>query len=394
MPKCLEGVRVLELARVHAGPFGGMLLSDMGAEVIKIESPEGDQSRSNQPLVNGVSLFFTAYNRGKKGITLNLRTQRGKEIFRDLVKQADVVTENYRPGTLAKIGIDFPALREINPGIILASLTGYGQDGPYARRPGFDMVVQAIGGMMDLTGFPGNPPVKVGVAIGDYIGGFYLATGVLGALRRRDATGDGEHIDVSLLDGMVSMLEYFVPIYLHTGEVISHVGNTRVGSVPCDTYRAKDGYVQISGQRGIIFDRFMNAIGRADVLADPRFKERNTRHLHREELDAIINEWVGVRTREEVVRELSAAEVACGPVLNLAEVVEDPQVQHRNMFIQVDHPQAGKVWAPGVALKMKRAESFTPGPPPMLGEHNEEIYGQLLGVSAEELAELRAQKVV
>ncbi|MCL4369602.1 MAG: CoA transferase [Chloroflexi bacterium] len=387
-------MRVLELARVHAGPFGGMLMSDLGAEVIKVEGLHGDDTRNINPQINGESVYFTSYNRGKESITLNLRTERGKQLFRELVKKVDVITENYRPGTLAKIGIDYPALRKINPRIIVASLTGYGQDGPYAPRPGFDMVVQAVGGMMDLTGFPGNPPVKVGVAIGDYIGGFYLAVGVLGALRRRDTTGDGEHIDVSLLDGMVSMLEYFVPIYLHTGKVLSHVGNTRVDSVPCDTYKAKDGYVQISGQRGVIFDRFMKAIGHPEVLVDPRFSDRKTRHLHREELDAIINEWVGSRTRAEVVETLSESEVACGPVQNIAEMVEDPQVKHREMFIQVDHSKAGKLWAPGVTLKMERAAKTKPGPPPMLGEHNEKIYGGLLGLSADEIAELKAQKVI
>lgn len=395
MPKALSGIRVLGVTRMLAGPYVEMLLADMGAEVLHIELPRvGDDSRYFAPLINGEGSCFLASNRNKKSITLDLRKPEGQDVFRDLVKISDIVIENNRPGTMDKWNIGYSQLKEINPGIIMTSVSGFGQNGPYAIRPGLDIIAQAVGGLMSLTGEQGGPPMRTGNALGDFLGGLYAVYGTLTALYYREKTGLGQYIDAALLDSVVAVLENVIPIYTALGKITTRIGSRIPGIAPYNCYRAKDGYVVIGVSSNAIWHRFVTVLGRPELADDPKFASAPLRVANVEEVDAITQAWVAQKSVEEVVLELNEAGVPCGPVNSVDKLVEDPQIIAREMAVEIEHPTAGRFKVSGVTPKL----SLTPGtietPPPMLGQHNQEVYRGLLQYSEEKIRTLTERGVI
>ncbi len=390
----LDGILVIDMTRIIAGPFCGLLLADLGAEVIKVEEPKGDATRHRGPFKDGLSLHFTTHNRNKKSITLNMRSARAKEIFAELVKVGDVVLENFRPGVMAAMGFDFERLRAIKPDIILTSISGFGQTGPYSQRAAHDSIVLAQAGIQDLNGYPDMPPVRVGVNYGDYSAGLYAAFGTMTALYHRELTGEGQWVDASLLDSSVSFLGTFFSEYIAVGTLPTRVGNANVHSAPNNTYEVKDGYVSVAAGLDSQWPSMAKAIGRPELAEDPRYKAARTRAQNRPEVDALVQDWLRDKTMAEAVRNLEAAGIACGPVNTLAQMVEDPQVKARELILEVEHPTVGKIPVPGQALKMSALPKPEPKYPPLLGEHNEDVFCGLLGHRTEELAQWKQEGVI
>ncbi len=375
----LDGVRVLELARYQAGPRGGMILSDLGAEVIKIERIGGEETRKNAPVVRGQSIYFTVYNRGKKSICLDLRNPAGKAIFSDLVKQSDVVLENFRPGTMAAMGFDYEALKAINRGIILTSVSGFGQYGPYTDRPAFDPLGQAMSGLMDLTGKPVGQPLGVASSVVDRYTALHATIGTLAALRHRDRTGEGQMVDVCLLDSALTMVEIPVSYYLMTGEEGGEGGRP--------PYRAKDGYVVISATAREMASRLMTVVSGADADTSPISSATSGAQR------AALERWCETRTKHEIVTALLELGVPVAPVRSIPEVVKDPHVWEREMLVKMDDPVAGEVYVPGVTVKLSQTPGRV-GPVPTPGQHTDEVLGGLLGFNAERLRSLREMQVI
>jgi crotonobetainyl-CoA:carnitine CoA-transferase CaiB-like acyl-CoA transferase len=393
----LSGVRVLDLTRFLAGPFCTTILADLGAEVVKVEAPKGgDEGRYGYPPVDGVPVFFLALNRGKKGITLDLRQDEGRAILRRLLPHFDVLVENFAGGTLARWGLAPADLCREHEGLIVASLSGFGQTGPWSDRPSYDIITQAASGFMSLTGFPGNPPTRGGGSLGDYVEGLFGAIGVLAALCSRARTGRGQAIDVSSQDAMFSLLDGWPGIFAAAGRLPKQVGNRHLGTAPYDCYRATDGWVVIAVASNKLFRTLAAAIGRPELGDDPRFRGVTGRVARSDEINGIVSAWVAERTVDEVVRALGpdGAGVPCSPVFTVDQLLVHPQLLAREMIQRLPHPTLGEVVAPGVVVKM----SDTPGAArrvgPELGEHSAEVYRELLGVSDEELAALRARQVI
>jgi crotonobetainyl-CoA:carnitine CoA-transferase CaiB-like acyl-CoA transferase len=379
MSLALSGVRVLELARYQAGPRGGMILSDLGAEVIKIERLGGEETRKNPPVVRGQSIYFTVYNRGKKSICLDMRTDEGKQIFADLVKTADIVLENFRPGTMAAMGFDYPQLKAINPGIILISVSGFGQYGPYTERPAFDPLGQAMSGLMHLTGQPVGQPLGVASSVVDRYTALHATIGALAALRHRDHTGEGQMIDVCLLDSALTMVEIPAAYYLATGEEGGEGGRP--------PYKSKDGHVVISATGRDMAARLMTLV--AGPNADTSPINSSTAGDRRR----MLEDWCATRTNDDICTQLMALGVPVAPVKTIPQVVEDPHVWAREMLVKMPDPVAGEIHVPGVTIKM----SATPGrvgPVPTPGQHTDEVLGALLDFDAAKLAALRQAKVI
>ena len=379
MTQSLDGVRVLELARYQAGPRAGMILSDLGAEVIKIERLGGEETRQNPPVVRGQSIYFTVYNRGKKSICLDLRSAEGKAVFADLVRTADVVLENFRPGTMAAMGFDYPALKAIKPGIILASVSGFGQYGPYTERPAFDPLGQAMSGLMDLTGKPVGQPLGVASSVVDRYTALHATIGILAALRHRDRTGEGQMIDVCLMDSALTMVEIPASYYLSTGEEGGEAGRP--------PYRAKDGYVVISAVGREMASRLMTLVSGSGAGAGPI--AAGTPDARRAALEA----WCATRPVDEIVSALLELGVPVAPVRSIPEVVKDPHVWEREMLVKVEDAVAGEVYAPGVTIKLSQTPGRI-GPVPRPGQHTDEVLGGLLGMDATRISSLRNDKVV
>jgi CoA:oxalate CoA-transferase len=372
MSLSLEGVRVIELARYQAGPRGGMIMSDLGAEVIKVERIGGEETRNNAPVVRGQSIYFTVYNRGKKSVCLDMRSAEGKAVFTDLVKKSDVVLENFRPGTMAKMGFDYEALKAINSGIILTSVSGFGQYGPYTERPAFDPLGQAMSGLMDLTGKPVGQPLGVASSVVDRYTALHATIGTLAALRHRDRTGEGQMVDVCLLDSALTMVEIPASYYLSTGEEGGEAGRP--------PYRAKDGYVVISATGREMAARLMMLV-LGTIPADAETRR------------AALDDWCASRNVDDIVTKLLDIGVPVAPVRTIPEVVKDPHIWAREMLVKIADPVAGEVFVPGVTVKM----SHTPGrigPVPTPGQHTDEVLGGLLGYDAERLRSLRDAHVI
>jgi len=375
MERSLDGVRVLELARFQAGPRGGMMLSDLGAEVIKVERLGGEETRRKAPVMRGQSVYFAVYNRGKKSICLDMRTEQGKDIFARLVEKSDIVLENFRPGTMAAMGFDYERLRAINKGIILVSVSGFGQYGPYRDRPAFDPLGQAMSGLMTLTGQPVGQPVGTAFSLVDRTTALHATIGALAALRHRDRTGEGQVVDCCLLDSALTMVEIPTSYYLGTGEQGGEAGRP--------PYRAKDGWVVISPTGRHMAAKLMELVGAgADADAGPGAERRR-----------LLESWCAERTMEEISTALLAADIPVAPVRTIPEVAEDPHVWEREMLVKVDDAVAGEMYVPGVAVKM----SATPGevgPVPTAGQHTDEVLSRLLGYDAAALAALRQARVI
>lgn len=382
MSLSLDGVRVLELARFQAGPRGGMILSDLGAEVIKIERLGGEETRKHPPMVRGQSVYFSVYNRGKRSICLDLRHARGKAIFAALVKTADIVLENFRPGTMQAMGFDYEALRALNPGIILVSVSGFGQYGPYTERPAFDPLGQAMSGLMTLTGQPVGRPLGTASSVVDRYTALHATIGALAALRHRDRTGEGQLVDVCLLDSALTMVEIPTSYYLATGEEGGEGGRP--------PYRAKDGWVVISAAGRDMAGRLMQLVSGQAGGADA---EPLTGGQGGDARRAAVEAWCAERSVEAICSALMDAGVPVAPVRTIPEVARDPHVWEREMLVKMEDPVAGEMYLPGVTVKMSRTPGRI-GPVPTPGQHTDEVLGRLLGYDAQTLAGLRQAKVI
>jgi crotonobetainyl-CoA:carnitine CoA-transferase CaiB-like acyl-CoA transferase len=394
MALALDGMRVLEITQVMSGPFCGLLLADLGADVIKVEKPEGDDSRRMAPpTINGESVAFMAINRNKRGLGLNLKTEEGREVFKTLAAGAEVLIENFRPGTMEGLGLGYDDLSALNPALIYCSISGFGQTGPYRGRGGFDLVAQAMSGLMSITGHPDQPPVKVGVPIADLNAGIYACYAILAAYIHRLKTGEGQRIDTSLLEAGLAYTFWESAIYFATGENPPPMGSAHRLSAPYQALRAADGYLTVGAANQRNWEQLCAVLGRPDLLTDPRFATNADRTGHQRELAEILGAVFATRPVAEWLAELERAGVPAGPVYNLEQVYRDPQVQAREMVVNVEHLTAGMTRAIGIPVKF----SATPGrirrPAPTLGEHTDEILREL-GLSPEAILALRERQVV
>jgi crotonobetainyl-CoA:carnitine CoA-transferase CaiB-like acyl-CoA transferase len=396
MGKPLDGILVIDLSRVLAGPYCTMELADMGATVIKIEIPgSGDDTRAyGPPFLNGESTYFMSVNRNKKSLTLNLKHPSGKEILRQLLQKGDVLVENFRPGTLVGLGFGYDAVHAFNPKLIYCSISGFGQTGPYAQRPGYDLIAQAEGGVMSLTGEPDGAPLKVGLSFADITAGMNAFSGILLALLARQQTGEGQRVDVSLLDCQVALLTYQAGIYFATGNNPERLGNKHPSITPYETFEASDGHIIIAcGNQGF-WEKFCKLAGLEHLLADDRFTTMKKRVENRAELTPLVAAAVKTRTRRAWYDLLDREGIPCGLIKNVAEVCTDPQVIARDMVVQLNHPTAGTIRVNGVPIKLSATPGEVQEPPPLLGEHTETILAEILGYTADQIAELRQLKAV
>jgi crotonobetainyl-CoA:carnitine CoA-transferase CaiB-like acyl-CoA transferase len=378
MSACLDGIRVVELARFQAGPRAGMLLSDLGAEVIKIEPPGGEETRRMPPLVRGQSVYFTVYNRGKKSMCVDLRSAWGKAILTDLVRKADIVLENFRPGVIAEMGFGYDRLRELNRAIILVSVSGFGQEGPYRDRPAFDSLGQAMSGLMALTGKPVGQPVGTAASVVDRVTALHATIGALAALRHRDRTGEGQVVDVCLLDAALTMVEIPAIHYLATREEGGEAGRP--------PFRAMDGWVVISAAARDMAGRLMKVVGGAAADADetPMAGSTGAGDGRRE----LVEAWCAARTVAEICAILGEFGVPAAPVRSIPEVAQDPHLWQREMLVRMDDPAAGQMYVPGATIKLSRTPARV-GRVPEPGEHTEEVLGSLLGYERAAIERLR-----
>lgn len=391
----LEGLRVLDLSRVLAGPYCTMLLADLGADVVKVEEPSlGDLTRRwGPPFKAGESAYYLSLNRNKRSIAVDLKSEEGVAIARRLAATSDVVVENFRPGVAAGLGLGFEDLMEVNPQVIYCSISGYGQDGPYRDRPAFDIVLQAMGGLMSITGEPGGPPVRVGVAVADIGAGMFAAVAILAALHRRAAKGEGERIDVSILDGQVAWMTYAAQALFLTGEAPGPLGSAHPNIFPYQAFPTADGYIVLGAANDAFWISTCRVLG-LDALADDRRYATNAGRVeHRRDLEPLLAAAFKRGTTDGWYRKLIEAGVPCGPVNDLARVAADPQVLHRGMVQRVDHPRLGPLKVLGVPMKFHRSPGGDSRPPPLLGEHTDEVL-RSLGISPEEIARLRRKGVL
>jgi len=391
----LEGVRVLELGQIIAGTYGSQVLSDLGAEVIKIETPEGDLGRipSVAPY-RGLSGLFLTFNRNKQSIVINLKNTDGCKLFYDLVKVSDVVIDNFRPGVLERLAIDYPILSKINPRIIQCSVTGFGSSGEYKDYPALDLNIQAISGHMAITGEPGRPPVRVGVPLADISGGIYASKGILAALYEREHTGKGRRIEISMFDTMLHLLTYIGTMWLTNGEVPKPPGSAHDYSVPWQAFATSDGYVVVATRQENFWKKLCAVLEHADLADDPLFADNATRVKNRKVVIPRLEEIFRTRTAADWLKRLRDAGVPAAPVNNVDAAFAEPPVAEREMIVEYDHPQVGKVRLPGNPIKMDGMGETISNPAPMLGEHTDAILKSLLHLSAEEIAALRVSGAV
>ena len=402
-PKALEGIRVIDLTRIYAGPYCSMLFADMGAEVIKIEPPGGEIIRDNPPLVkegeNGPhdrsrSGYFLTLNRNKYGITLNLKHPTAVSIFKDLVKIGDVVLENYAPGVMKRLGIDYPVLKEVNPRIIMASISGFGQWGPYSERIAFDHISQAMSGMMSITGHPDSPPTRVGTSLGDVNASVHAAFAIMTALWHREKTGVGQYIDISMQEAMVSILEGAIARWTIGRELQTPIGTHNPHDAPMAAYKCKDGYIIIATVGDEHWHRFCKAIDKPEWAKDPGYQTKRQRWEKKYVLADEIEKITANYTVKEVGEMMDRERVANSPIHNIEQVVDDPHLNARGYFVEVEHPIIGKAKLPGIPFKLSETPGDVKRPSPLVGEHNELILGKYLGMSKEEVGRIKEEGVI
>ena len=400
MKRPLEGIRVLSVTGALFGPYCAMILADMGAEVITIERPVyGDMSREWGPFFPNVhgpekSGYFVSVHRNCKGMTLNLKHPRAVEILKELAKKSDVLLENFKPGTMDGWGAGYEDLKKINPRLIYACGSGFGHYGPYSQRPSYDIIGQAISGFMDMNGWPDKPPVRAGSSIGDIVSGMFLAIGVLAALRYRDITGRGQMVDVAQVDSMIAVLENAIARYSVEHQVPTRIGAKHPDITPFDIFKTKEGYAVIAAGNDNIWKRLCTAAGKPEWLNDPRFATNQLRTQNEALLKPLIEDWTKHKTRWEVADLLLANDVPSSPVYDVGEAVEDKQINAREMIIEIDQPQYGKVKLAGCPIKFSETPVKTFTPAPLLGQHNQEILSTLLGYSRVEVEELKKEGVI
>jgi len=392
----LRGVRVLDLTRVLAGPFCSMTLSDLGAEVIKVEIPgRGDDTRAYPPFVNGMSSYFMSINRGKKSVTLNLKTQEAREALHRIAGECDVFLENYRPGVTKRLGVDYDVLKEVNPRLVYCSISSFGQTGPYAQWPGYDLIIQGMGGLMGITGEPDSPPVRIGMAITDIGAGMYAIIAILSALRAREKTGRGQYIDIGMIDGSVSWMTYLAGNYFATGKVPEKMGSAHPSIVPYQAFTAGDGKgLLVAAGNDRLFSLMCKSMGLEDLVEDPRYLTNDLRVENRGELIPFLDGEFLKRPRDEWLKVFRGLGFPSAPVYTMDEIFSDEQVLHREMVVEMDQPQAGKIKQIGPAIKFSETPCEIVVPPPVLGAHTEEVLTEIAGYSAEEVAALREAEAI
>lgn len=393
----LEGIKVLDLSWVLSGPYATMVLSDLGAEVVKIERPGvGDIARGNGPFVKGLSSYFLSPNRGKKSVTLDIASARGREMLLRLAERFDVIVENFTPGTMKKLGLDYEVIEARNPRIIYAACSGFGQTGPYSHKPAFDIIVQAMGGIMSVTGEPGGPPVRPGASIGDIAAGLYLCIAILACLQERQKSGRGQMIDIGMMDCQIALQENAFVRYLATGEVPRPLGTRHPVFTPFQVFQTKGGYIAVAIAGGLNdqWPLFCAAIGHVELIDDARFKDGWTRTQHYAVLGPILSNAIRQKPTAEWLAEFEQAGIPCGPVNTIDEVVADPQTKDRNMVIEVQHPVAGSLRVTNTPVKLSRTPPEVERAAPDLGEHTAEVLEQMLGMTESEILELRQGGVI
>ena len=376
----LEGLLVLDLTRVLAGPYATMMLADYGANIYKIEPPEvGDDSRAFGPFVGKESAYFMSLNRNKRSIVLDFKKPSNVEIFKEMVKKADIVVENYKPGTMEKFGLGYDVLEKINPKIIYAACSGFGHSGPYMLKPAYDIIVQAMGGIMSITGPEGGEPTRVGASVGDVIAGIFTSNAIMIALYHLTQTGQGQKIDVSMLDCQVAVLENAIARFVTSGSVPEPIGNRHPSITPFASFTAKDGYLIIGAGNERLWEKFCKVMGKPEWMQDPRYATNALRTTNFKEMHQDINDVVKHKTIAEWMDILEAASVPCAPINTVDRIVNDPQIQAREMILEVEHPVAGNLKMPGVPVKMSKTPGSVRTPAPMLGQHTNELLQEMFG---------------
>ena len=397
MGKALEGIRILDFTRMYGGPLGTMILAELGAEVIKVEVPGGgDAIRTTAPLTEGQESYrFVSLNRGKRGITLNLQSEEGQRIFKELVGKCDILVENFTPGVMEDLGLGYAQLKPYNPRLIYSSISGFGNTGPYSTRVAFDTIIQAMGGIISVTGFPDSPPTKVGPAIADFMGGIFSSIAILAALQHRNRTNEGQFIDLSMQDCIwyITAIQ-FLPLYILTGKEPPRLGNRQIEVTPFNIYKAKDGYIVIGIVTVAQWNRLLEVMGREDLKDVPEYASQATRIEYAEKIEAMVEAWTKERTVDEMLKILGAADLACSPVPTFGQVAEDPQLASRNMQVEVEQLISGKLKVPGSVFKMSQTPGDPTEPAPFLGQHNVEVYSKLLGYDHATIDRLQREGII
>ncbi|PFP15275.1 MULTISPECIES: CaiB/BaiF CoA-transferase family protein [Bacillaceae] len=396
--RALEGLKVLEMGQLIAGPFASRLLAEFGADVVKVEAPaKGDPIRTWRVVENGTSLWWYVQSRNKKSITIDLRQEEGQALIRSLVKEIDILIENFRPGTMEKWGLSYEELKEINPRLIMIRVSGYGQDGPYRDNPGFGSIGEAMGGLRYITGYPDRPPTRVGISIGDSLSALYAVIGALMAVYHRDVnrTNEGQVIDVALYESVFSLMESTIPEFDRAGVIRERTGSTLPGITPSNTYKCADGkYVVIGANGDAIFKRLMNALGREDIAEDPRYENNAKRSEHAEYLDGIIEDWTKSLPFEEVFKFLDNAKVPAGSIYSVEDILNDPHYQARQMIQEVAVEGLGKLKMPGIVPKMSATPGEIEWAGPKLGQHTEDVLRGKLGLTKEQIQGLKDNGII
>ena len=386
---------MVDLTRVLAGPYASMILGDLGAEVLKVELPgQGDEARGFGPFQNGESAYFTSINRGKKSVSIDLRKAAGQQLVKRLAEKSDVLIENFRPGSMKRFGLDYETLQQQCPRLVYASVSGFGQTGPYAGRPAYDVIIQAMGGIASITGSPGGAPVRVGSSIGDLSAALFGVIGILAALNRAHKTGRGQQVDISMLDCQVALLENAIARYYVAGEVPGPLGSRHPAITPFQFFAAQDGYVVIAAGNDNLWKKLCATVGMPELVGDPRFKDNALRTENQAELEKLLSAALKEKTVAAWEEALGRAGVPCGPIHNIEQVVENPQIRARQMIAELVHPIAGPQAMPNSPLKFSQTPIELQQPAPMLGQHTGEVLEGLLGLSAEELEELGREGVI